>query len=81
MKKDLTGEDEDLIFKNFQFVQELTRVQELYFDTLVAELELNEKGEDWLFDYIYNSVYETSEDFPSFLENHGVDQTTIFKKS
>lgn len=81
MKKEITGEDEDLIYKNLKFIQELTRVKELYFETLVAELGLNKKGEDWLFDYIYNSEYDTSEDFPSYLENYGVDQTTIFAKS
>ncbi len=46
---------EDSIFKVKDFVNELSRVQDSYFESLCFELELGE-GElkDHLFDYVYN---------------------------
>jgi hypothetical protein len=46
---------EDSIFKVKDFVNELSRVQDAYFESLCFELELGE-GElkDHLFDYVYN---------------------------
>lgn len=78
MKQELTGEDEDMIFKNLVFIRELTEVQEMYFDTMCEELSLNEIGIDWLYDYIHNG--DKKEEFPVYLERYGVDQSTIFKK-
>jgi hypothetical protein len=46
---------EDSIFKVKDFVNELSRVQDSYFESLCFELELGD-GElkDHLFDYVYN---------------------------
>ena len=46
---------DDSIFKVKDFVNELSRVQDSYFESLCFELELGE-GElkDHLFDYVYN---------------------------
>jgi hypothetical protein len=46
---------EDGIFKVKDFVNELSRVQDAYFESLCFELELGD-GElkDHLFDYVYN---------------------------
>jgi hypothetical protein len=46
---------EDSIFKVKDFVNELSRVQDSYFESLCFELELGE-GElkDHLFDFVYN---------------------------
>jgi hypothetical protein len=46
---------DDQIFKVKDFINELSRVQDSYFESLCFELELGE-GElkDHLFDYVYN---------------------------
>jgi hypothetical protein len=46
---------EDSIFKVKDFINELSRVQDSYFESLCFELELGD-GElkDHLFDYVYN---------------------------
>jgi hypothetical protein len=46
---------DDSIFKVKDFINELSRVQDAYFESLCFELELGE-GElkDHLFDYVYN---------------------------
>jgi hypothetical protein len=46
---------EDSIFKVKDFINELSRVQDAYFESLCFELELGE-GElkDHLFDFVYN---------------------------
>ena len=46
---------EDAICKTKTFIKELQKVQEDYFNKLVADLKLNKAGEDWLFDYVYNT--------------------------
>lgn len=58
---------EDAIYKVKTFVKELQNVQETYIKNLVKYLNLNEDGEEWLFDYIYNSD-ETVDDFQHYLE-------------
>jgi hypothetical protein len=78
MKKELKGEHEDLIFKNREFIKEIEKVQDLYFETLVLELGLNDKGEEWLFDYIYNGDLGLS--FSEYLADYGVDESSIFKQ-
>lgn len=69
MTGDIKGEHEDLIFKNREFIQELSRVQDLYFETLMMELVddgfKDELGEH-LFDYIYNCDEE--ETFDEYLD-------------
>jgi hypothetical protein len=46
---------EDAIFKVKQFINELTKIQESYFNKLSKDLKLNKDGDDFLFDYIHNS--------------------------
>jgi hypothetical protein len=58
---------EDAIYKVKTFVKELQNVQETYIKNLVQDLNLNKDGEEWLFDYIYNSD-ETVDDFSHYLE-------------
>jgi hypothetical protein len=79
MKTEITGEEEDLIFKNRQFIRELNSICETYFDTLSEELSLNENGRDWLFDYINN--HQDDIDFLSYLDKFGVRQEALFQKS
>jgi hypothetical protein len=58
---------EDAIYKVKTFVKELQNVQEKYIKKLVQDLNLNQDGEEWLFDYIYNSDEEV-DDFSHYLE-------------
>jgi hypothetical protein len=46
---------EDIISKVKEFIQELSHVQDDYYKSLVKDLGITSKGEDWLVDYIYNS--------------------------
>ena len=45
---------EDSIYKVKTFINELQKVQDLYFNRLLDELSLNNIGQDYLFDYIFN---------------------------
>jgi hypothetical protein len=61
---------EDAIFKVKTFINELQSVQEEYFIKLVRDLNLTKEGEDWLFDYVYNTKYDENYDgFEHYLEN------------
>lgn len=60
---------EDLIYKNREFIQELAKVQDLYFSTLCEEMGLTERGVDWLFDYMFNE-HDDCEDFEHHLEKY-----------
>jgi hypothetical protein len=55
----------DRIYKDKEFITELSRVGELYFSSLVDSLGLDERGEELLFDYIYNE--DKSIDFEEYL--------------
>ena len=61
---------DDAIARVKNFINELEIVQEQYFTKLVKDLNLNSEGEEWLFDYIYNSgeegKYLTFEEHISF---------------
>lgn len=46
---------EDAIYKTRTFIRELQKVQNEYFSKLSSDLKLTKEGEDWLFDYVYNS--------------------------
>lgn len=49
---------EDAIYKTRTFIRELQKVQNEYFSKLSSDLKLTKEGEDWLFDYVYNSEDE-----------------------
>ena len=77
MKDKLTGADEDLIFKNKKFIEELSNVQNLYFETLCEDLELNEIGNDYMFDYIFND--HNGIGFDEYIEKYGFKGQDIFE--
>ena len=79
MKDRLTGEDEDLIFRQKTFIEELSKVQSLYFDSLCAELELNDYGNEHLFDYIFNDYDGIG--FDEYLGRYGVNEEDIFEEN
>lgn len=45
---------DDAIWETQRFIQELSKVQDSYFQKLVQDLGLTKKGADYLFDYVYN---------------------------
>ncbi len=61
---------EDMIHEAKTFINELARVQEQYFVNLVNKLKITKTGEEFLFDYIYNSVDDKLDDFGHFLEQY-----------
>lgn len=69
---------EDKIWKVREFIQELSKVQEVYFNNLFEELngdnfsnefESKEEANEWLFDYIFNGDDDLS--FEEYLANYG----------
>jgi hypothetical protein len=67
-----TGEHpEDRIFRDREFVQRMEKVQSDTFDQLSKDLNLNEKGESFLFDYVHNCDEEVS--FEEYLETCGLE--------
>jgi len=57
---------EDKITKTREFIRELTKVQELYYESLKAKLGLSDEVEGFLWDYIFNDIsYHTFEEFLS----------------
>lgn len=62
---------EDIIYQKKEFINELAAVQEDYFGRLVDELQINTKGGDFLFDYIYNSRLDEHDGFDDYLSHYG----------
>lgn len=65
---------EDKIYHVKQFINNLQTVEQEKFDALSNELHMNKRGDDFLFDYIFNSGQDTKESFGEYLEGFG---TTI----
>ena len=57
---DEKNETEKKINKTKQFVNMLSKIQDHCFQRLANELTFNDKGEEMLFDYVYNSGEEGS---------------------
>ena len=69
---------EDSIYKVKTFINELQKVQDLYFNQLLDELSLNKLGQDYLFDYIFNCDDPRLDDFSHYLSDfkRNYDQMT-----
>jgi hypothetical protein len=62
---------EDAISEAKTFINELQKVQEQYFSKLVLDLKITKEGEDWLFDYVYNTSDEEKYDgFDHYLQDY-----------
>ena len=73
---------EDAIYKTKTFINELQSVQETYFADLVQNLKLNKKGEEWLFDYVYNTSEDDNyDDFEHFLQDYNQTYNELFTES
>lgn len=68
---------EDKIYNVKKFVNELSNVQDYYFNQLVIDLDLNTKGSDWLFDYIFNHNENSS--FEEYLCRYSVNYDSLVR--
>ena len=68
---------EDVIYKTRTFIRELEEVQTSYFDKLVSDLKLNPDGEQWLFDYVYNSE-DKYDGFEHYLDDYNKNYDDMF---
>jgi hypothetical protein len=57
---------EDRIYAVKKFINELSNVQDFYFNQLFLELNLKEEASDYLFDYIFNETEPV--EFDEYLE-------------
>lgn len=77
MNKEYYTEDnrhpEDVIRETQVFIQELSRVQDMYFTNLVDKLGLNQRGIDMLFDYVYNCGDDGHSSFEEYLKDYSRD--------
>jgi hypothetical protein len=74
----IKGTWEDEIYRVREFIQELSKVQDDYFNNLFTKLqednfsnefESEEDANEWLFDYIFNSGADKM--FEEYLADHG----------
>lgn len=68
---------DDLILRNRDFIQELGKVQDLYYESLKAELGLSDEAEEFLWDYIFNDI--SGQSFEEFLSEYGTVNDNIVK--
>jgi hypothetical protein len=62
---------DDAILEVQKFIQELSKVQDAYFQKLVTDLKLTPKGADYLFDFVYNCGEDDNMDsFEEYLERY-----------
>jgi hypothetical protein len=72
---------DDAIYKAKAFINELQKVQEQYFTKLTQELKLSKEGEDWLFDFIFNSSEDENYDgFEHYLSDFGKEYNDIVSR-
>lgn len=61
---------EDRIFRDKEYVKRLQKHIDGVYDLLANDLRLNDKGKDFLFDYIFNEDGDI--EFEEFLEKYGL---------
>jgi|694.fasta_scaffold78917_9 hypothetical protein len=62
---------EDRIYRDREYIQRLQRHIDSVYDLLANDLRLNQKGQDWLFDYIFNDDSKDIE-FEEYLAKYNV---------
>jgi hypothetical protein len=62
---------EDRIFRDREYIQRLQRHIDSVYDLLANDLRLNQKGQDWLFDYVFNEDSKDIE-FEEYLAKYNV---------
>lgn len=69
---------EDTIYKYATHILEFSKIQDRYYEDLIDALpKLTKRGEDLLFDYIYNS-YDRYEDFEDYFSHLDYETTQIY---
>jgi|688.fasta_scaffold155419_5 hypothetical protein len=61
---------EDRIYRDKEFINRLQKHIDLVYDILAMDLDLNEKGKEWLFDFVYNE--EENIEFEEYLAKYNV---------
>jgi hypothetical protein len=68
---------EDRIFRDKEFINRLQKHLDAVYEKLAYDLRLNEKGKDWLFDYIYN--WDEQIEFEEYLDRYDVEYAELIK--
>lgn len=63
--------NEEKIELTRQFIRDLSALQDFRYNTLIQQLDLTEKGEEFLFDYVFNSEENTFEEYLKFFNYDG----------
>ena len=63
--------NEEKIELTRQFIRDLSALQDFRYNTLIQQLDLTEKGEEFLFDYVFNSDENTFEEYLKFFNYDG----------
>jgi hypothetical protein len=69
----------DRIFKDKEYINRLQEHIDEVFDILVQHLKLNEKGTQWVFDYVFNE--DDSEDFEEYLDRFKLNYDDFIDKN
>lgn len=62
-----TNEQRELIKETRRKINELKDEQHILYSNLLSQLDMSERAEDWIFDYVYNN-YGTIKKIESFLK-------------
>ncbi len=68
---------EDRIYRDREYIRRLQGHIDCIFDLLKYDLHLNEKGEEWLFDFVYNE--DRNIEFEDFLAKYNVKYCDLVK--
>jgi hypothetical protein len=79
-KKHYTPQGEhpdDRIYRDKVFINRLQKHIDAVFEDLAHDLRLNEKGKDWLFDFVYNC--DELIEFEKYLEKYDIEYQDLAK--
>jgi hypothetical protein len=62
-----TNEQRELIKETRRKINKLKDEQHILYSNLLSQLDMSERAEDWVFDYVYNN-YGTIKKIESFLK-------------
>lgn len=65
----------DRIFKDKEYINRLQNHIHEGFDELAKDLNLNEKGTQWVFDYVFNE--DDSKDFEEYLDIYNLNYNDL----
>lgn len=71
LEMNLSGSDNDEIYRIKSFIAELALVQDNYFQNLFKNLKLDGNIEHWLFDYIFNNISDLT--FEEYLDKFNIE--------